>query len=230
MIRLITNPRFLLPTIIFTGVLIIGIRVNDMGDALSKGKLLTSSPAAMAETKPAAKATPAKPEAAKEAAAAPEKPKDTGTSDMEMVKPATPPPDELETSPAETQLLEQLSQRRTQLEQRAKELDTRESLIQITEQRVNQKISEMNKLRSQLQAMVNQINESQTENLVKIYETMKPDEAARIFESLEMPVQLSVIQHMKPAHSALIMAKMAPEKAKDLTLAMTKQDQLPQVK
>jgi flagellar motility protein MotE (MotC chaperone) len=45
-----------------------------------------------------------------------------------------------------------------------------------------------------------------------------------------MPILLGVIQHMKPAHTAPIMAKMAPEKAKDVTIALTKQDQLPQVK
>jgi flagellar motility protein MotE (MotC chaperone) len=59
---------------------------------------------------------------------------------------------------------------------------------------------------------------------------MKPKEAAKIFETLEMPVLLGVVQKMKPARTAAVMAEMNPEKAKDVTIALTKQDQLPQVK
>ena len=71
---------------------------------------------------------------------------------------------------------------------------------------------------------------AQLDNLVKIYETMKPEEAAKIFDTLDMPILLGVIQKMKPARTAPIMAKMPPEKAKEVTVALTKQDQLPQVK
>ena len=76
----------------------------------------------------------------------------------------------------------------------------------------------------------NEAQQAQLENLVKIYETMKPDEASRILETLDMPILLGVIQRMKPARTAPIMAKMNPEKAKEITSALTKQDQLPQIK
>lgn len=231
--RILSNPRFFLPLIIFVGVLVIGVRVGDVWQAVRSGKMF-SSPPAMAETKTDTAPTPA---AAPVAAMPP-----ASTIDKtEAAKPETdldrptlaPPQDSSDVSPAEMQLLAQLSQRRTQLDARAKDLDTREALIKIAEQRVDQKIKEMDKLRTQLQTMVNQLNEAQAtqiDNLVKIYETMKPDEAARIFETLDMPVLLGVIQRMKPARTAPIMAKMAPEKAKELTVALTKQDQLPQVK
>ena len=136
-----------------------------------------------------------------------------------------------DSSPAEMEVLKQLSNRRDQLDRRAHDLDTRESLIKVGEQRVDQKIKEMESLRLQLQAMVNQISsaqQTQIENLVKIYETMKPADAAKIFEALDMPVLLNVIQRMKPKSTAPIMAAMAPEKAKEVTIALTKQDQLPQ--
>ena len=91
----------------------------------------------------------------------------------------------------------------------------------------------MESLRLQLQSMVDQINgaqQAQLDNLVKIYETMKPADAAKIFETLDMPVLLGVIQRMKPKSTAPILAAMAPEKAKEVTVALTKQDQLPQGK
>ena len=129
------------------------------------------------------------------------------------------------------EVLKQLSHRRDQLDKRGRDLDRREELMKVGEQRVDQKIKEMQSLRLQLQGMVDQINgaqQTQLDNLVKIYETMKPADAAKIFETLDMSVLLGVIQHMKPKSTAPILAAMAPEKAKEVTVALTKQDQLPQ--
>jgi flagellar motility protein MotE (MotC chaperone) len=219
------SPRLLLPLIILMGVLIIGMRVDDIRTTASKGQLFSRD--ALAETKPEAAAAPAAPDAAKPAEAA-----KTANGETLSTSVAPPPADE-DTSPAEMEVLKQLSSRREELDRRSKELDTREALIKVAEQRVDQKIKEMESLRQQLQSMVNQVSEAQTtqlENLVKIYETMKPDEAAKIFESLDMPILLGVVLRMKPKSTAPIMAKMAPEKAKELTIALTRQDQLPQIK
>ena len=211
------GPVLTLSLIVTLGVLVMGMRAADMWDTFSSGKL--SLHPAQAEDAPAP-TTPAKTAAAS--------PPDTPTEPV-----MTQPPPDADTSPAELDILKQLSDRREQLEKRAHDLDTREALVKITEQRVDQKIKELETLRVQLQSMVNTANETQQaqlDNLVKIYETMKPEDAARIFDSLDMPVLLGVVRHMKPAHSALIMAKMSPEKAKEVTIDLTKQDQLPQIK
>lgn len=44
--------------------------------------------------------------------------------------------------------------------------------------------------------------QAQLENLVKIYEIMKPKEAAKIFETLDMPILPGVVQKMKPARDS----------------------------
>lgn len=141
-------------------------------------------------------------------------------------------PDDLNNS-SEMLLIKELTDRRALLDKRAKDLDTREALINVAEQRVDQKIKEMQTLRTQLQSLVNNANEAQQaqlDNLVKIYEVMKPKEAARIFDTLEMPTLLGVVQRMKPAKTSAIMAEMSPEKAKDITMELTKQEELPQIK
>lgn len=225
-------PRQLLPLMVFFGVLMLGLRVGDAWHTASSGKIFHPE-VARAETKaeadskptitPPTIATPsdtAKPaDAAKTDNAAPASEINASAND--------------DSSPAEMEVLKQLSDRRTELDRRAHDLDTRAALIKVAEQRVDQKIKEMETLRVQLQSMVDQISgaqQTQLDNLVKIYETMKPKEAARIFETLDMPVLLGVIQHMKPKSTAPIMAEMAPEKAKAVTVALTKQDQLPQPK
>ena len=220
------SPRLLLPLIVLMGILVIGMRVDDLWSAASEGHLFSRK--ALAETKDDAKPAEAAAPAPAAQAAAPKAPEENT-----LPKPASAAPVDDDVSPAEYEVLKQLSARRETLDKRGKDLDTRESLIKVAEQRVDQKIKEMESLRQQLQSMVNQVSEGQQqqlENLVKIYETMKPEEAAKIFETLEMPTLLGVVLRMKPKSTAPIMAKMAPEKAKELTVALTKQDQLPQIK
>ncbi len=241
----IIQPRTILPLMIFLGVLVVGIRLNDIWDSLAEGRIfqaVTPSKAAsegevpkintpsLAPASGTTDSVPAKGEKpAAEAKAAPQSENKTAPTETKA-KPSKPP---MDSSSAEMELVKQLTGRREQLDQRARELDMYEARLRVAEQRVDQKMKEMETLRTQLQTMVNQLNASQQaqiENLVKIYETMKPKEAARIFESLELPVLLGVVQKMKPQRTAAVMAEMAPEKAKEITIALTKQDQLPQIK
>jgi flagellar motility protein MotE (MotC chaperone) len=215
------HPWGLLPFAILLGVLVVTLRIADVWDLAASGKLESHTAQAEDAATPAPVPTPSPSHEipAREA---------QGETKKEIL-----PPSDSEASPAEMDVLKQLSERREQLEKRSRDLDTRESLMKITEQRVTQKIKEMEVLRGQVQSLVDQAGgaeQAQLDNLVKIYETMKPDEAAKIFETLDMPILLGVIQRMKPARTAPIMAKLPPEKAKEVTIALTKQDQLPQVK
>ncbi len=218
------SPRVILAITIAVGVVVLGISVGDFVDVLQSGKLFAAP--ALAETAAAAShEAPADNHA--------DKPSEQAAPNTDIINKDTPAPDAEEKSPAELDLLKQLSNRRQELEKRAHDLDTRETMMQVAEKRVEQKIADLENLKKQLQGMVNQANENQAaqlENLVKIYETMKPKEAARIFENLDMPVLLSVIQRMKPARTALVMAELNPDKAKEITMALTRQDKLPPVK
>jgi flagellar motility protein MotE (MotC chaperone) len=46
---------------------------------------------------------------------------------------------------------------------------------------------------------------------------MRPRDAATIFNDLEMPVLLQVVDRMKEAKAAPVLAAMQPDKARDLT-------------
>jgi flagellar motility protein MotE (MotC chaperone) len=234
--RFWTSPRLLLPVLIMLGTLVLGLRIEDIWGAAESGKLFSSASAqSKSEAKqtppPASAATPPMAPSADTIKANETKPAaDAKAADG---KPEAASPVDEDVSPAEIEVLKQLSSRRAQLDKQTRDLDMREALTKVAEQRIDQKIKEMETLRQQLQGMVNQANEGQAqqiENLVKIYETMKPDDAAKIFDNLDMPVLLGVIQRMKPKSTAPIMAKMSPEKAKEITVALTKQPQLPQIK
>ncbi len=131
---------------------------------------------------------------------------------------------------AEIDLLANLAQRRDQIEQRAREIDLRESLLAAAEKRLDERIAEIKKLEASVKQIVQQYDKQEEQNLqglVKVYENMKPKDAARIFEKLEPNVLLGVVERMKEAKLAALLAEMAPQTAQDLTVRLATRKQIP---
>lgn len=140
--------------------------------------------------------------------------------------------DPLLLSPAEIEVLQQLSQRRTQLDQRAGELDQQQVVLQAVEKRIDDKLAKLEALQKSIQVSVDKENaadDARTQSLVKIYETMKPSDAAQILSQLDMPILLQMLSHMKEAKTAPILAAMDPAKAEAITTAMAKRQNPPSV-
>ena len=53
--------------------------------------------------------------------------------------------------------------------------------------------------------------------LVKLYETMKPREAALIFNDMDLPVLLQIVDRMKESKAAPIFGAMQPDRARIVT-------------
>ncbi len=153
--------------------------------------------------------------------------------------PATPAPEaepapaeDLQTnfSAAEVEVLQSLSKRRADMDKREKALETREALLQASEQEIDKKVSELNKLRDEIKDLLGQQEKMEGDriaSLVKIYEGMKPKEAATIFNTLDMDVLLNVISRMSERKSSPILAAMAPDKARLVTIRLADQRKLP---
>ncbi len=58
---------------------------------------------------------------------------------------------------------------------------------------------------------------------MKLYETMKPRDAAAIFNDMELPVLLQVVDRMKDAKAAAVLAAMQPDRARLLTVQLAAQ-------
>ena len=131
--------------------------------------------------------------------------------------PAVPPVE------GESELLKALAERRAELDRRDAELREREAVLQATEKRIEEKlakIDESEKKKAAAEKAKSDEEEARLKSLVKIYETMKPKEAARVFEQLEMTVLLAVVERMKEGKAAPILAAMEPAKAKAVTVAL----------
>ena len=126
-------------------------------------------------------------------------------------------------SPAERALLERLAERRTELEARAKELEMRESLVLAAEKRLEGRIAQLKQLEAQINEPVRAKDEGEAariKNLVTMYENMKPKDAARVFDRLDMRVLLEVATQINPRRMSDILAQMSPEAAERLTVEL----------
>ncbi len=139
---------------------------------------------------------------------------------------------DFEFSEVRMELFQDLTKRRKALEVRERELSVREALLKAAEQEITQKYDELVSLRSEIQDLLKEQTEEEkkrTTSLVKIYEGMKPKDAARIFNTLDMDVLLNVVSRMSERKSAPILASMDPARARSLTIMLMEQKSLPNV-
>jgi flagellar motility protein MotE (MotC chaperone) len=139
--------------------------------------------------------------------------------------PPPPPAEPPAVGDAERAVLLQLRQRRQELDARELGVAARESLLAAAEQKLNARVEELTALQKKLEALEaarTQREELGWQGLVKVYEVMKPRDAAVIFNDLAMPVLLPVLDRMKDAKAALILAAMTPDKAREVTAALAK--------
>ena len=125
-----------------------------------------------------------------------------------------------ETSDAERALLLDLRHRRAELDARDATLASREAVLAATEKRLTTRLEELGGLQTRLEAMEKARKSRDDQNwqgLVKLYEQMKPRDAATIFNDLDKPVLLAVLDRMKEAKAAAVLAAMAPERARQAT-------------
>lgn len=131
----------------------------------------------------------------------------------------------------EIALLQRLADRRVELDAREKEIDQRTGLLKAAEDRINDKIRQLQAFQETIEGLIKTYDgqqEQKMQSLVKIYENMKPKEAARIFEDLAMDTLLSVAERMKERKLAAVMAKMNPQKARDVTVELSRLRELPE--
>ena len=106
----------------------------------------------------------------------------------------------------------------------------REKVLSATEQRVDENIAELKRLQASVEKLIGQFDEreeARIKSLVTIYEKMRPKDAARIFNELDMITSLSVLERMREGKAAAIIARMSAEKAMAVTNGLAKPRQLP---
>jgi len=123
-------------------------------------------------------------------------------------------------SPAESQLLASLQNRRGQIDQREKDLDVQVQLLTAAEVKLDAKLKSMADLKAQIEALMGQADQKtqgEVDRLVTVYSKMKDTNAAAVMSQLDDKVRVPVAAGMKPQILAAVLAKMNPVDAKKLT-------------
>jgi flagellar motility protein MotE (MotC chaperone) len=157
-----------------------------------------------------------KEEAAKPAAA-PEAPKPSGV--------VLYPEQSQSVSPSERAILERLQARRQELEARAREIDIRESLLKAAEKRIDSKVEELKAVESRITIVTEQKNEADAarfKGIITMYEGMKPKDAAKVFDRLEMSVLFDIASHIAPRKMSDILGLMSTDAAERLTVELAR--------
>lgn len=203
----------LLPAVIAVMVLLLGSKLWTLAHggaaALASAGRAVVPAAQAAEDKPAAHGVPSKPAAASKPAPLPP-----------PAAPAEPP-----VSDAERSLLQDLRARRTVLDARDAELKDREAVLAAAEKRLAARVDELGALQARLEALDatrRERDEANWRSLVKTYEAMRPRDAAAIFNELDQPVLIQVLDRMKEAKAAPVLAAMQPERARTATTELAK--------
>ena len=130
-----------------------------------------------------------------------------------------------EATKTELAVLQSLSERRKMLEKRERELELRENLLKAAEKRVAAQISELKSIEKRIETeLKGQDDErmAQYMRLVKMYSAMKPKDAAKIFNRLDLDILTAMVMQMRPRTMSAIMAAMEPAAARRLTMELAK--------
>ena len=128
-------------------------------------------------------------------------------------------------SASERAILERLQARRQEIEARQREIDIRESLLKSAEKRIENKVEEMKAVESRItatQAEQKAAEAQRLKGLVTMYEGMKPKDAARVFDRLEMGVLIEIASAIAPRKMSDILGLMSSEAAERLTVEMAR--------
>ncbi|HEU4661709.1 MAG TPA: flagellar protein FlbB [Pseudolabrys sp.] len=126
-------------------------------------------------------------------------------------------------SPGERAILKRLRDRDRLLENRTRELDMRENLIKAAEKRVEARVEQLKDIKTHVDTVDENRAKAEQErfkSIVTMYENMKPKDAARIFDRLDLGILVQVVTLINPRKMSEILAQMKPETAERLTVEL----------
>ncbi|WP_010299859.1 MotE family protein [Candidatus Odyssella thessalonicensis] len=219
------------PDLIIMVILVAGLCVlNRFEDLVNRGKhidlnqitLVSPANAAVSESAAASKVEEAakNSESAKKKDGTPspqDRPKDSNDQSKEF--------DPLNLNENQVKILKAMSKKEgdpTIADDRA-ELVKQQEMVKVAENKLSDQIKQLEEVQKNINEVKGSLTQQEKLNLeqmVKIYEGMKPEQAAEILDKLELTALSQIIKFMKPKKAALILARMDKAKARTVTLVM----------
>lgn len=113
-----------------------------------------------------------------------------------------------------------LNDRKRELDLREEELNRLEAELASQKQELENKLKRLEDTRGQISSVLEErvkVDEQKVDTLVQMYSNMKPQNAAKVFESIDEDLAVEVLGKMKKKNAADIMNLLKPEKAQVLS-------------
>lgn len=197
----------ILPIVIFMAVLMLSIRINNLFDQLKNpytGAFSIGQSHAAAEEKNSQQADELS----------------NLLDNSDNTAPAAAPAPNSNFTQSEIMILQELAERREALDIRSREIDKKAVQLKVAEDEIDKRLKQLQEYEQKLRKLIKEYNDKERakiNSLVKVYSTMKPKDAARIFDTLDTEVTVSLLKEMKPSSSSAILSQMKAEKAKEIT-------------
>lgn len=123
-----------------------------------------------------------------------------------------------------------IAEQKADVTARTRHLGEAEAVLAAAETRATAQIQKLSAIKRDVEALMQQRSNLQAEDLkrmVTIYETMKPRDAARIFNDLETDIIIDVLDRMAERRSAPIIAELEDSKAREVTRLVLQRRALP---
>jgi flagellar motility protein MotE (MotC chaperone) len=226
----------LLPVTMFVAALLFSVKIGDMWTGTAgTGQAVQIAESRAQETDEDASDTASADEADDEDAAEADMEADAEGEDeeedvdLDALAAETPLIDAApELTQAEIDVLQTLRERRQALDAREAEIDMRESMLKAAEVNLESRIDEWKRLQADVEQLLTRYEEAQDDELKTLatyYEKMKPKDAARVFNTLDLPYLIEIVGRMKEAKVAVVIGKMDTQKAKTLTMELARRSE-----
>ena len=126
-------------------------------------------------------------------------------------------PDESE---KDTSFFNKLNERKNELDRKEKDLAEVERELQEQRKVLDEKIIELNRIRSEISKVLKdriEMDSTKVDKLVEFYSNMKPQQAAQVFAEINEELAVEVLGRMKKSNAASIMNLLKADKAQALS-------------
>jgi len=144
--------------------------------------------------------------------------------------PVAPTPGQDALTDTERKILLSLMERKRQLDERDIMLNQREEQLRTLRDNVQQQVTELKRLQSEIEASMEAKRQLDAENLQKVvnlYNGMDPRKAAEKMQSLEPRVAMQILMGMNQRKASQILEALPPENAKRITEAIVAKTSVP---
>lgn len=136
---------------------------------------------------------------------------------------ASPLPGECETSADLKQMLDAFEMREDRIERKEAEIRDRLQALKIADREIDRKLADLTAAEDRLRetiALAESASKNDLDRLTKVYESMKPKQAAALFEQMDPNFAAGFLGRMRPEAAAMIMAGLSPEAAHSFSVVL----------